>query len=256
MTLFNETAKSVLKKFTLAFCLCSSLTGAMAVNIEPAQANSNAFFNAGFNYCDAKLIASYWGMGIGQAKASAGQKILAGNTGNVKAVMQASRNQGNRCGFEDTGLTYDDAATLAAFWGWNDVGQMKSKIASYYTDGQDGVITNALRQARQQRQSWQQPAPQRPVQQTGGATGIGNAYAVQAVQYTCMGEGVTLFVNLISEGNSKYIQASYDNANSGNLRKVSNTRYSNGKVTLSFKNGGRKVNMNWDGFTNRCSLDN
>ena len=256
MTLFNNTTKSMLKKFTLAFCLCSSLTGAMAVSIAPAQANSNAFHNAGFNYCDAKLIASYWGMGTDQAKSIAGQKIMQGNTGNVKAVMQASRNQGNSCTFWDTGLTYEDAVTLAGVWGWNDIGQLKTKIASYFTDGQDEVVKNALRQARKRGQTWQQPAQQRPVQQTGNQTGIGNAYSVTAVQYECMGDGVTLLVNLVSEGNRKHVEASYDGADSGKLRMRSKTRYSNGKVTLNFKNGGRKVNMNWDGFTNRCSLVN
>ena len=78
-----------------------------------------------YTYCDAKLLAAYWGVNIDQAKETGGSKIRDKNEKLLKSVLKDARKQSS-CEFGDTGVSYEDAEVLATFWGTN-VGQSKDQ---------------------------------------------------------------------------------------------------------------------------------
>ncbi|NNJ76657.1 MAG: hypothetical protein HKP56_16035 [Anderseniella sp.] len=152
MNVISSKKPGLIRRFALAFCLCTTLSAAAIVTIMPSQAHAQdamrTFFDrGGFNYCDAKLLGAYWGMDVTRAKVEGGQKILAsGNQGisNVKAALQASRGARNKCVWGDTQLSYRDAEKLAGYWGTSTPYDAKLKAADFYTNGRPGIVTNIL----------------------------------------------------------------------------------------------------------------
>ena len=129
--------------------LCTSLTIPALVGALPAQASQQdvqSFFKKGYNFCDAKLLANYWGIGTYEAKEAGGEKIRNHNEPILRGIMQTARTQ-SRCDFGDTGVSYEDADALAGYWGLQ-VNQSKNKIAKLYTRGNSRQVRQALKQAR------------------------------------------------------------------------------------------------------------
>lgn len=130
-----------------AFALSAVISVAAA--ISPAQAQSgnraiDAFANSRYTYCDAKLIGALMGTSIYRGKVTIGQKILNGIGSNMPVVLAESRANGNRCEWEDTGFTYEDAEVLADIWGLSTPYQAKLKVARYATNGQTRIVNRAL----------------------------------------------------------------------------------------------------------------
>jgi len=128
---------------------------------KPAEdATINAYFNSGYTYCDAKLLATYWGMSeVLKSKVRIGEKLLQKKpTLVVKALTQA-RSQAKKqqqktkqpaCQYNtDGGYTYDDAALLAQYWGKPSAWEAKLKIEQLLLNGQNTSIQNALQQAKE-----------------------------------------------------------------------------------------------------------
>jgi hypothetical protein len=135
---------------TRAFFVCTSLTIDAIVMPLPAEASQkdvDAFFKKGYTYCDAKLLADYWGVDVGQAKETGGSKIRDKNERLLKQVLKQARNQSS-CGFGDTGHTYEEAELLARYWQYANVGESKDKIAYLYTQGNSKQVRRALKDAR------------------------------------------------------------------------------------------------------------
>jgi hypothetical protein len=135
--------------FTRALFVCTSLTLATLVTPLPAQASEEdvtAFFSKGYTYCDAKLLANFWGIDVFQAKETGGAKIRLKNEKTLKSVLKKARKQ-SACNFEDTQVSFEDAEKLAGFWGI-DVVQSKDKIAALYTAGKSKDVAKALEQAK------------------------------------------------------------------------------------------------------------
>ncbi|MEI9888889.1 MAG: hypothetical protein WDN08_20780 [Rhizomicrobium sp.] len=134
---------SSVRRFAGALLVTTSLT--MIALAEPAQASDlDRFFNSGYTYCDAKLIGDLWGIGVDEAKTQIGMKIRTGIGGNIPRVLRLSRQGGNACTWEDTGLSYDDAVQLADLWGLSEPYRAKLKVARYYTRGESAIVTRAL----------------------------------------------------------------------------------------------------------------
>jgi hypothetical protein len=134
---------------TRAMFVCTSLTIAALVTpltAEASQKDTQAFFKGGYTYCDAKLLASFWGVSTDQAKETGGSKIRDKNEKLLKSVLKDARKQSS-CDFGDTQVSYEDAEVLAKFWGV-DVGQSKDKIAMLYTAGRSKDVRKALKQAK------------------------------------------------------------------------------------------------------------
>ena len=88
---------------------------AVAGSVAKARATDaevDAFFNAGFNYCQAEKLGQYWQMDTYAAKANAGAKIMRGET---KYLRQAIRKAAKRYNCT-VGFNYKDSDTLAEFW--------------------------------------------------------------------------------------------------------------------------------------------
>jgi hypothetical protein len=146
---FLRTKRGSAAAFTRALFVCTSLTIAALVTPLPAEASQKdvtAFFKNGYTFCDAKLLANFWGIDIGQAKEAGGAKIRAKNEKLLKSVLKEARKK-SACNFEDTQVSFEDAETLATFWGI-DVVQSKDKIAALYTAGKSKDVAKALKAAK------------------------------------------------------------------------------------------------------------
>ena len=125
------------------------------------QAAVDAFY-AGqkYTYCDAKVLANFWGSEIWDAKIGAGQMIM---NRQARQLNQKLRNaadiwsqSGQSCSFEDADnppYSYDDAVSLAKFWSkdWNqDVTpyDAKMKIVLNIEGGGNSWVLGELAKAR------------------------------------------------------------------------------------------------------------
>lgn len=128
--------------------ICSTLAigAAMLPQAALAAGEEEAFYNAGFNYCDATLLAAYWGGDSYSAKLTAGDKIKRKNKKGVNNALAQGRTMAS-CEFSSTGHTYEDAQKLAAYWGMSTVGEAKNKVELLYTRGNSKKVRNDLKKA-------------------------------------------------------------------------------------------------------------
>jgi len=139
------------KSMNLALALLVSASAGTLAIAAPAsaqeQANFERYNNSGYTYCDAKLIGAAFGEDPWQGKLIIGQKIANGIGSNIPFMLDQSRQQGNACDWSDLPHSFDDAVALGNYWGV-DTSQAKAKAASFYTGGQAGAVTDALRYGR------------------------------------------------------------------------------------------------------------
>jgi hypothetical protein len=135
-------------KFARVLVMSTSLSLATVGMLEPAFAKdfSSVFHSKGYNYCDAKLLAGFWGVSVDQAKSTGGEKIANGLSKNLKNMMAQARGQG-QCDWSDTGYGYEDAEALSRYWG-RSVGEAKTKVAQMFTSGDAKQVARALKKAR------------------------------------------------------------------------------------------------------------
>jgi hypothetical protein len=147
--------RTIIRRAAQAFVFCTSLTLATAALTTASRADDTSdasrFWNAGYNYCDAKLLAGFWHMDTLQAKAMAGAKIrVNGKKSGKKLIAQnlaSARTGENPCGFEDSGHTYQEIVELAAYWGIEPI-QAKSKVSDMIYNGRRGDLANAWKNAQ------------------------------------------------------------------------------------------------------------
>ena len=113
------------------------------------QEDLNAFFNSGYSYCDAKVLAAYWKVDITAAKARIGGAESHGSPARLAKQLKAARKAtkgGKRhaCEFYETSYTYEDASALAGAWGV-DIEQAKTRIARQTTLGHTAKLDNKLK---------------------------------------------------------------------------------------------------------------
>lgn len=138
--------RTTLRATLLAAASTAILASATAAN--PVDAFYN---NKNHTYCDLKLLAKFWGEDTYKAKIAAGNMILEGNGGWLPGKLQAARSMGVSCTFFDAdnpNYTYDDAVALAKYWGYNNPGQAKSKVAEQLFNGNNIHVIRSLRAAR------------------------------------------------------------------------------------------------------------
>ena len=122
----------------------------------------NAFFRSGYDYWDARVLADYWGQSIDQSKARIGRKIMAG--GRAVAILEqflvdarvqalgstrSSLNRNPYRFYSESKYNYQDASDLAKFWGDRTPLDAKLRIERNLIMGNDEIIEEALRFARQ-----------------------------------------------------------------------------------------------------------
>lgn len=110
----------------------------------------DAFWNSGLHYCDARMLATAWGMDPFDAKITLGNKVKwfrddpayvaqVVNEAHTHALAQGAP----PCEWVETSYSYNDAEALACAWGMS-VDQAKVTIASKVTQGMDAQIREAL----------------------------------------------------------------------------------------------------------------
>lgn len=122
----------------------------------------NAFFRSGYDYWDARILADYWGQSVDEAKARVGRKILWGGKdvaileqflvdARVQALgsVRSSLNRNPYRFYGESKYNYEDAADLAKFWGDRTPLDAKLRIERNLIMGNDEIIEEALRFARQ-----------------------------------------------------------------------------------------------------------
>ena len=112
----------------------------------------NAFFASGkYTYCDAKILANYWGQSVVEAKARIGRKIIWGKKDvlyleqyMVDARVRALQNPEELCYFLENEYTYDDAVVLAKFWGDRTPWDAKLRIERNLILGNKRIVQETL----------------------------------------------------------------------------------------------------------------
>lgn len=114
----------------------------------------NKYFNNGYNYVDAKVLASYWGGSPSQAKVRLGHKMLSFGPSDGRYHVGQARGQATRgsfwnwpVSFTDGGYTYNDAVLLGNYWGGGP-SNAKMKLARNLINGKDSWNRAALSAAR------------------------------------------------------------------------------------------------------------
>jgi hypothetical protein len=120
-----------------------------------------AFFNSKYNYWDARILANYWGQSLPEAKARIGRKVLWGPASTaileqflvdarVKALQSVgpAEDPSSYKLYRESRYTYDDAQTLARFWGDPSPIDAKLRIERNLILGNQKIIDQALRYAR------------------------------------------------------------------------------------------------------------
>ncbi|HIK03220.1 MAG TPA: hypothetical protein IGS40_00655 [Trichormus sp. M33_DOE_039] len=122
-----------------------------------------AFLTSKYDYWDARVLASFWGVTVDNAKARMVRKIIWGGENIaileqflVDARLQALRAvKPARAGdsspykfYQDSTYNYNDAEALARFWGERSPTDAKVRIERNLILGNDEVIDQALRYAR------------------------------------------------------------------------------------------------------------
>lgn len=89
--------------------------------VRPANEAYNAYFAAGHDYCDAKVLGSLWRSDTGEAKQLAGHLLLGGGRKVLANALNSGRKLAMRtrkgaCSFSEAGFSPADARALAAMW--------------------------------------------------------------------------------------------------------------------------------------------
>jgi hypothetical protein len=119
-------------------------------SVASAQ-SSNTFFESSYDYCDAKLLAGFWGESVSDAKATISQKIDLGAEDFVKSALSTARERAiiqetPVCTIYEMGYTYADAEALAAAWSIDVTEAKATMFQKMLHQGEDG-LRDALRHA-------------------------------------------------------------------------------------------------------------
>ena len=104
------------KLATNAAIMTIALGAALASTAASARSAIDAYASSSYGWCDAKKIAAVWRIGIGQAKTTIGNKILARATNLLDQDINSRNGRRVRCSWGDTQLSYNDAVKLARHW--------------------------------------------------------------------------------------------------------------------------------------------
>lgn len=115
----------------LALCVLST---SLFAGVAHASPDEIARYSASeYTYCDAKVLAGYWGQSVWDAKARIGRKIGWGDQDVLSqmrrdAGSQAFSDPAKQCQFYETEFVYADAQALAQAWG-KTISQAKASLA-------------------------------------------------------------------------------------------------------------------------------
>ena len=128
------------------------------VRISP-QSALDKYFLEGYNYCDAEVLAAFWGEATPyDAKVRLGTKMLRWGPADADAHLPAARAKAVNmplgempCWYADYGYSFEDAEVMAVYWEWDDVSDAKLKMTRMLIKGNDAELRAALKAAKAER---------------------------------------------------------------------------------------------------------
>lgn len=120
-----------------------------------SEADTRAFFSSDYNYCDAKVLAAFWGVGVTESKERIGRKLRSKNRNVVERSLARGRQAvvdepTKRCSFDETGFSYADAEKLGTYWK-KSVDDAKTLVEKKVTMGGTNAVKEALAAAGKKR---------------------------------------------------------------------------------------------------------
>ncbi len=120
------------------------------VNFPSDRKIFNAYFHAGYGYCDAQMLGAFWNISPENAKLLAGKGLLGlpGFSRNVPGKLVAARQQyaGRGICNYSSDFSYEDAVALAAYWNTS-VSIAKASLTSKLESGNLKLARTAIGQA-------------------------------------------------------------------------------------------------------------
>ena len=115
------------------------------------QSELSRYSSSSYDYCDAKLLAAYWGQDIEEAKARIGRKLGWGDTDVIESMLDSARerartNGAPTCGYWEAGYSYEDAEALSAMWGVP-ISQAKATMESKILWGNEDLLKEEIARA-------------------------------------------------------------------------------------------------------------
>ncbi|MCB9760349.1 MAG: hypothetical protein H6739_10975 [Alphaproteobacteria bacterium] len=114
---------------------------------------AEAFWQSALTYCDARLLAEWWGVDPWDAKVALGQKVTNGFSLDeierdvMGPAREHARKRGEVCAIWEGDVSYEDADALACFWGTT-LEDAKVRIGQKLTNGDKDILDRVLSQAR------------------------------------------------------------------------------------------------------------
>lgn len=130
---------------------------AAAINDELTDEQAaNKFWDFGYNYCDAMVMAAFWKQEQPyEAKVTIGHKLWHLGQEQTEIVLREGRAEALKKAddrlptyYDDGGYSYEDAELLAEYWGTEDVYESKITMSRLLIGGHEKVLKSALDSAR------------------------------------------------------------------------------------------------------------
>jgi hypothetical protein len=111
----------------------------------------NAYFNAGYGYCDAQMLGKFWNRNPGGAKYLAGKGLLRlpGFPTNISGKLASARQEyaGRGVCNYSSDFSYDDAVALANYWQVS-IGTAKISLTGKLESGKLALAKQVVAEAR------------------------------------------------------------------------------------------------------------
>jgi hypothetical protein len=148
----------------------ADLTGAnIAVRLSTTKSRKfpanqqifNAYFNAGYGYCDAQLLGAFWNTDPASAKLLAGKGLLrvSGFPTNISGKLASARQRYSGRGVcnYSSDFSYDDAVALASYW-QVPIATAKTSLTSKLESGNLALAKDEVKKARRSAKKTNFPA--------------------------------------------------------------------------------------------------
>lgn len=145
----TETLKRKLPAITLLLALIGLPNTA---NAEGPQQDISAFFESSFDYCDAKLLAGFWGEGISEAKGTISFKLGVGGESLVRDSLKMAREKALQtgaptCSIYEMGYAPADAEALAKYFNYSSTSEAKAAMFNKMLNQGEPALIQVLKAA-------------------------------------------------------------------------------------------------------------
>lgn len=129
---------------------------AAIISVSPAHAGERdkemaRYFHSTYSYCDAKVLAAFWGQDMLETKARIGRKIGWADFDVLDSELKSARDKAGSspatyCPYDESGYTYDDMEALSSLWGER-IKSTKVRAARKLVWGDKAVLDGMLKDA-------------------------------------------------------------------------------------------------------------